>query len=71
MMPLDPAWLAILGQISTDPNQFNNYLVLGFVVMLLIGMVYIVSLLARQRNIQQDIRLLRQILQEDEDRLDR
>jgi len=70
-MPLDSTWLVILGQISTDPNQFNNYLVLGFVVMLLIGMVYIVSLLARQRNIQQDIRLLRQILQEDEDRLDR
>ena len=59
--------LTILGQISTDPNQFNNYLILGFVVMLLIGLVYIGSLAARQRNLQQDIRLLQQILQEDEE----
>jgi len=67
MILLEFAWLTILGQISTDPNQFNNYLVLGYVVMLLIGLVYIVSLAARQRNLQQDIRLLRQILQEDEE----
>lgn len=59
--------LTILGQISTDPNQFNNYLILGFVVMLLIGLAYIGSLAARQRNLQQDIRLLQQILQEDEE----
>lgn len=62
-----PILLTILGQISTNPHQFNNYLVLGYVVMWLIGLVYIVSLAARQRNLKQDIRLLRQILQEDEE----
>ena len=67
MIRLEFAGLTILGQISTDPNQFNNYLVLGYVVMLLIGLVYVVSLAARQRNLQQDIRLLQQILQEDEE----
>lgn len=58
---------AILAQISTDPNQFNNYLILGYGVMLLIGLVYIVSLAVRQRNLQQDIHLLQQLLQEDEE----
>ena len=32
----------------------------------LIGLVYIASLTIRQRNLQQDIRLMQQILQDDE-----
>ena len=49
-----------------DPNKFNNFLVLGYVVMWLIGMVYVVSLATRQRNLQKDIRLMQHLL-EDED----
>lgn len=58
--------ILLQGQVS-NPNRFNNYLVLGYFVMWLIGVVYIVSLAARQRNTQQDIQLLQQLLQEDED----
>ncbi|MCA9873201.1 MAG: hypothetical protein H6659_16150 [Ardenticatenaceae bacterium] len=47
-------------------NQFNNYLVLGYFVMWLIAMVYIVSLAVRQRNLQKDLRLMGQILEEEE-----
>lgn len=54
------------GSIS-DPNQFNNYLVLGYVVMWIIGVVYVASLVTRQRNIQKDVELMRKLLQEDED----
>lgn len=54
-----------------DPNRFNNYLVLGYALMWLIGVVYLVSLANRQRNIQQDIDLMKQILQEDEERAER
>ena len=50
-----------------DPNKFNNFLVLGYIVMWLIGLAYVMSLASRQRNLQQDIQLLHRILQEDEE----
>lgn len=54
------------GPIS-DPNATNNYLLLGYVVMWIIGAAYVVSLAARQRNVRQDIEMLQQLLQDDED----
>ena len=54
------------GPIS-DPNQFNNYLVLGYFMMWLIGFIYVVSLATRQRNTQKDVEMLQQLLREDED----
>lgn len=61
-------FLSILfqGPIS-DPMQFNDYLVLGYVVMWLIGTAYVISLAARQRNLQKDIELLQRLLREDEE----
>jgi len=53
-----------------DPNRFNNFLILGYTVMWLIGMIYVASLIIRQRNVQQDISLMRKILQEDEETAD-
>jgi CcmD family protein len=50
-----------------DPMQFNNYLVLGYVVMWLIGTGYVVSLAVRQRNLQKDVAMLKRLLQEDEE----
>lgn len=49
-----------------DPNQFNNYLLLGYGVMWAIIMIYIVSLAMRQRNLRRDLELMEQILQEDD-----
>ena len=46
-------------------NQFNSYLVLGYFVMWLAAMTYVVSLYVRQRNLKQDIDLMKRILQED------
>ena len=54
------------GQVG-DPMQFNNYLVLGYVVMWLIGTAYVISLAVRQRNLQKDIDLLQKLLREDEE----
>jgi CcmD family protein len=48
-------------------NQFNGYLMLGYFVMWLIVMVYIVTLIVRQRNLKQDLQLMQQILQEHEE----
>lgn len=50
-----------------DPNNFNGYLILGYVVMGVISLVYVISLAARQRNLEQDITLMRRLLQEDEE----
>ena len=49
-----------------DPNQFNNYLILGYTVMGLIGITYVVTLAVRQRNLQKDLQLMHRLL-EDED----
>lgn len=46
-------------------NEFNGYLILGYGVMWLIALIYIVSLASRQRNLQQDILLLHQVLEEE------
>jgi hypothetical protein len=50
----------------SDPNQFNHYMVLGYFVMWLVAMLYVGSLMARQRNVRQDLKVLRQILEEDD-----
>ncbi len=47
-------------------NQFNNYLLLGYFVMWLMGVIYVSTLFVRQRNLKADIRLMQQILQDDE-----
>ncbi len=51
----------------SEPNNFNGYLVLGYFVMWVVGMLYIFSLVMRQRNVRQDLQLLHQLLQEDDD----
>ena len=61
-------FLSILFQQIGDPMQFNDYLVLGYVVMWLIGTVYVVSLAVRQRNLQKDVALLKRLLEEDKER---
>jgi hypothetical protein len=54
-----------------DPNQFNHFMILGYVVMWIIAMVYILSLANRQRNVKEEVELLRQLLEEDEEAGDR
>ncbi|MEM7111880.1 MAG: hypothetical protein AAF614_05570 [Chloroflexota bacterium] len=57
----------ILSQIGIDePNKFNNFLIMGFAIMWIIGVIYVVSLASRQRNVQQDIELMQQILEDEE-----
>ena len=63
-------FLNVAWQAGVDPDHFNNYLVLGYVVMGVIGLVYIVSLAVRQRNLRQDIQLMERLLQDDEESAD-
>jgi hypothetical protein len=61
---------AILQSQSDVANQFNDYLILGYVAMWIVGSVYVISLFTRQRNLREDIRLMRQLLREDEETAD-
>lgn len=54
----------VLAQIDT-PNRFNVYLVGGYVVMSAIALIYVLTLYFRQRNVQQDIVLLQQLMAEE------
>jgi len=67
MMNLPPAILDMLAQMGSDPNQFNGYMILGYVVMWLMVMIYILILANRQRNVKDEIELLQQLLKEDEE----
>lgn len=60
-------FLNIAWQSGVTPDTFNNYLTLGYVVMGVISLVYIVSLAVRQRNLRQDIQLMERLLQDDEE----
>ena len=55
---------ALQVQIS-NPNLFNQYLIGGYAVMSALCLFYMVYLYVRQRNLQNDIALLTQLLQED------
>lgn len=68
-MPLTliPLLTTLLQASIDDPNKFNSFLVLGYFVMWLIGLVYVVSLASRQRNLQRDIQLMQQILQDEDE----
>jgi len=50
-----------------DPNRYNNYLILGYFAMWLIVMVYIFTLASRQKNVREEIQLMKQLLEEDEE----
>jgi len=54
---------ALQAQIG-DPNRFNTYLIGGYAVMSALCLGYMLYLYMRQRNLQQDIALLQQLLQE-------
>lgn len=59
--------LTILLQTPIDPDRFNGYLLLGYGVMWLIGFAYMLYLFSRQRNIQEDVRVLTKLLQDERD----
>lgn len=51
----------------SNPNRFNDYLMLGYGVMGLIALVYVTTLAMRQRNLQKDLQLMTHLLEEDEE----
>jgi CcmD family protein len=59
---LSPTFQGAIG----NPNRFNGYLVLGYAVMWLVAVVYLVNLANKQRNLHQDIKLMQRLLEEDE-----
>ncbi|NLF64907.1 MAG: CcmD family protein [Chloroflexi bacterium] len=62
-------FLSVLAQTPIDdPNRFNQYLLLAYAVMWLVAMAYLFNVANKQRNLRQEIRLMRRLLEEDEAR---
>lgn len=60
-------FLSILAQQPIDdPNRFNQYLLLAYAAMWLVATIYLLNIANRQRNLRQEIRLMRRLLEEDE-----
>ena len=60
-------FLTLLFQIGVnEPNRFNGYLLLGYVVLGIIAVVYLLYLWSQQRNVEQDLQVLQQLLEEEE-----
>lgn len=66
MLPAIISLTILLQTSATNPNRFNSFLVLAYAVMWLVVMVYLLNLANKQRNLRQDIRLMRRLLEEDE-----
>lgn len=49
-----------------DPGRFNGFLLLAYGAMWLVVIVYLANLANKQRNVQQEIRLMQRLLEEDE-----
>ena len=52
--------------LQADPDQFNDFLLLGYVVLGIIAILYIGYLFNQQRNIKRDLELMEQLLEDDE-----
>jgi CcmD family protein len=65
-------WLNIFSQITIDdPNKFNGFLILGYAVMWLVAVVYVLYLANKQRNAKKDLELMKQLLTKDEEEASR
>lgn len=52
--------------VALQPADTTPYLILGYAVIWLVGFIYFATLVSRQRNVKQDLHLLRQLLEEEE-----
>jgi hypothetical protein len=52
---------------QVDPNVTTPYLILGYVVISVIALIYVLILVNKQRNLKQDIELMSQLLKEDKE----
>ena len=52
--------------LQLDPAITTPYLILGYVVMTGISIIYVISLVNRQRNLKRDLEVMRRLLEEDE-----
>ncbi len=50
-----------------DPNQFNDFLIMGYAVTWLIGMIYLFYLYNERRNVEKDIELMQRLMEDNEE----
>jgi CcmD family protein len=61
-------FLTIFAQTQiSDPNRFNQFLILAYVAIWAVAFLYLLFLANRQRNARKELQLLQQLLEEDQD----
>jgi hypothetical protein len=66
ILNLSPLFILAGALLQVPPERTMGYMILGYAVMWIIGLVYVISLVNRQRNLQQDVQLMRRLLEDDE-----
>lgn len=62
MIPL----YALASLLLDEPPDTTSYLILGYVIIGIVGLGYIVTLLVRQRNLHRDLDVLERLEKDDE-----
>ncbi len=57
--------------LQADPDQFNDFLLFGYVVLAAIAVGYIAYLYNQQRNIQKDLEIIEQLLDEQDEPIEK
>ncbi len=60
-------WPLLMLWQSIEPDKLNGYLILGYGVMWAIAMAYLLYTANRQRNLREDVKMLRQLLEDEPD----
>ena len=61
-------FLTIFAQTQiSDPNRFNQFLILAYVAIWAVAFLYLLFLANRQRNARKELKLSQQLLEEDQD----
>jgi hypothetical protein len=57
---------ALLNLIQDGPPDTVNYLILGYVIIAVVGLGYVLTLVLRQRNLRRDLDMLDKLDKDDE-----
>ena len=58
--------LALLNLLLDEPPDTVSYLILGYVIIGVVGLGYVITLVVRQRNLRRDLDVLEKLDKDDE-----
>lgn len=61
-----PALALLLSPVLDQPPDTVSYLILGYVIIAVVGVGYVITLVVRQRNLKRDLDVLEKLDKDDE-----